>query len=120
MKQRGTENGTSAVAATTTAAAVIGVNIFIVGDNLLVEGVAVIGAVSGAGPTLDSLSGAREEQEIGFGLGFDLGFEFFDSESLSLDDLFFLEVLYLIFLFLFSALPLPVIIAALFTVGFTT
>ena len=68
---------------------------------------------------VESLSGARVGWEVGFSLGFGLGYELFNSESLSLDDLFLLEVLFPLFLFLFSAPPLPVVVFTFSVVDFT-
>ena len=94
------------------------VDVVVVRDNPLVEGVAVVGAGKGTGPTAELLSGAKLGREVGFGLGFSLSFKFFNSESSSLDGLLFLEVLLLLFMFLFSAPP-PVVVAAVSAVGFT-
>ena len=131
-----------AAAAAAAAATVVDVVIVIVRDSpsgvcslscVSTEGVAVVGAGSGKGPTAESLSGARAGQDVvsnlglgfvlgfcfglvfglGFGLVFGLGFglssELFDSESFSLGYLLFLEILLPLFIFLFSVPPLPVI-----------
>ena len=94
--------------------------VVVVRDNPLAEGVAVVGAGSGMGLTSESLSRARAGREVGFGLGFDLGFKLFNSESSSLDELLFLYVLFPLFLLLFSAPPPSVVVAAVSTVVFTT
>ena len=104
--------------ATAAAASVVDVIVVLVGDNPSAEGVAVVGAVSVTGPTAELLSGARAGREVGLGLGFGLGFELFDYESSSLDDLLFLEVLFLLFLFLFSALLTLVVVADVSAGGF--
>ena len=114
-KRRGAENSISAVAA----AAVVDVVVVIVRDNPSVEGLVLVDVRSRTGPMAESLSGARMGREVSFGLVLGLGFEFFDSESSSLDDLLFLEVLFQLFMFLFSAPPPSVVVAAISAVGFT-
>ena len=108
------------MAVASAAAAVVDVVVVVVGDNPSEEGVAVVGMRSGTGPTVESLSGARAGWEVRFGLGFGLGFELLDSESSSLDDLLFLEVLFPLLLFLFLEPPPPAVVAAVSAVGFTT
>ena len=84
------------------------------------EGVAEVGMKSGTGTTAEFLSGAWAGREVGFGLDFVLGFDFFSFQSSLLDNLIFLEVLFPIFLFLFFMPLPPVVVAAVYDVGFTT
>ena len=65
-----------AVVAATTADAVVDVVVVVVRDIPSLEGVAVVGAGSGTGTTVEYLYGVRAGQEVGFSLGFGLGFEF--------------------------------------------
>ena len=118
-KRRGTENGILAVA-TAAAAAVVDVIVVVVRDNLLTEGGAVVGAGISTELTAELLYGAKAGREVEFGLGFSLGFELFDFEWLSLDDLLFLEVLLPLSLFLFSAPPPPVVVATVSAVDSMT
>ena len=73
------------VAAAAAAVVDVVVVVIVLGDNPLAEGVPLVSALISTGPTAESLSAARAGQEDGFGLGFGLGFEFFDSELSLLD-----------------------------------